>query len=91
MSIQYDLFDWEVSDVQTPGELEAEILAEVTARHDAPLRLVKKLIDVEWQHHGMRRRATIHKAIEKVVAEDWRALDQVLADARPRPNADGTQ
>ena len=28
--------DWEVSDVQTPGELEAEILAEVTARHDAP-------------------------------------------------------
>jgi len=83
--------DWEVIDVQTPGELEAEILAEVAAGYDAPLRLVQKLIDVEWQHYGMRRRATIHKAIEKVVGEDWRALDKVLDDARHLLDANGTR
>ena len=81
---------WEISDVQTPGELEAEILAEVTARHDVPLRLVQKLIDVEWQHYGMRRRATIHKAIEKTVGEDWRSLDDVLAQARQQLAPNGT-
>lgn len=83
------MLDWEVSDIQTPGQLEAEILAEVSQRHDAPLRLVQKLIDVEWQHFGMRRRATIHKAIDKVVNQDWRSLDEVLDDARQALNADG--
>lgn len=82
--------DWEISDVQTPGQLEAEILAEVTARHDVPLRLVQKLIDVEWQHYGMRRRATIHKAIDKTIGEDWRKLDEVLDDARAQLAANGT-
>lgn len=81
---------WEVSDVPTPGQLEAEILAAVTARHAVPLRLVQKLMDVEWQHYGMRRRGTIHKAIEKTVGEDWRSLDQVLAQAQPQQTADGT-
>lgn len=73
---------WEINDVPTPGAIEAEILAEVSAAHGVPLRLVQKLIDVEWQHYGMRRRATIHRAIEKTLHEDWRSLDQVLADAQ---------
>ena len=73
---------WEVSDIATPGALEAEILAEVAAHHEVPLRLVQKLIDVEWQHYGMRRRATVHKAIEKTVGEDWRSLDEVLSAAQ---------
>ena len=74
--------DWEISDIATPGQLEAEILAAVAAQEDVPLRLVQKLIDVEWQHYGMRRRGSIHKAIAKTLAEDWRSLDEVLADAR---------
>jgi len=74
--------DWEVNDVPTPGKVEAELLAAVAAEHGVPLRLVQKLIDVEWQHYGMRRRATIHKALEKALGEDWRDLDQVLADAQ---------
>ena len=71
-----------MNDIPTPGQLEAEILATVTTDADVPLRLVQKLIDLEWQHYGMRRRATIHKALEKALGEDWRALDQVLADAQ---------
>jgi DNA sulfur modification protein DndC len=73
---------WEVNDSPTPGQLEAALLAEVTTDADVPLRLVQKLLDAEWQHYGMRRRSTIHKAIEKVLGEDWRALEQVLADAQ---------
>ena len=74
--------DWEISDIATPGQVEAEILAAVAAQEDVPLRLVQKLIDVEWQHYGMRRRGSIHKAIAKTLAEDWRSLDEALADAR---------
>jgi DNA sulfur modification protein DndC len=73
---------WEVNDIPTPGQLEAEILETVTTDAGVPLRLVQKLIDVEWQHYGMRRRATIHKALERALGEDWRALDQVLVDAQ---------
>ena len=76
---------WEVNDIPTPGQLEAEILAEVTVDADVPLRLVQKLLDAEWQHYGMRRRSTIHKAIEKVLGEDWRTLDQVLSTAQRAP------
>lgn len=61
--------DWEISDIATPGELEVEILAAVAAQEAVPLRLVQKLIDVEWQHYGMRRRGSIHKAIAKTLAE----------------------
>jgi DNA sulfur modification protein DndC len=75
----------EQDDVSTPGRMEAELLDQITAKHDLPLRLVQKLLDMEWQHYGMRRRTSIHSAIEKVLREDWRTLEEARADVPTIP------
>jgi len=76
-----NMLNWAVNDVAMPGKLEAETLAEVSEEHGVPLQLVQKLIDAEWQHYGMQRRATIHKTIEKTLNQDWRTLEEARADA----------
>jgi DNA sulfur modification protein DndC len=76
--------DWARNDISTPGTLELELLEQVADQHDVPIRLAQKLLDAEWQYHGMRRRALIHKTIERIIGEDWRSLEQVLADAGQR-------
>jgi len=75
---------WEAEDIATPGEIEASILAEISNNHDIPLRLLQKLIDAEWQHYGMRRRASIHSKIEKVFTEEWRSLEEVKSNLESR-------
>ena len=58
------------------------VLREVADEHDVPEEMMRKLIDAEWQHHGMRRRATIHKDIESIMSEDWRSREEVLEEAK---------
>ena len=72
---------WERDDIATPGQLEAAALATAAETHDVPLDLMRKLIDAEWQHYGMRRRARIHATIESVMRRDWRTLEEVEAAA----------
>lgn len=72
---------WERDDVSTPGRLEAEALTAAAEGHDIPIDLMRKLIDAEWQHHGMRRRARIHETIESIMNQDWRSLKEVEAAA----------
>ena len=72
--------DWEIEEIAIPGALEAEILDEITQNQGVPLRLMQKLIDTEWQSYGMRRRASIHSKIEKILSEEWRSLDDVKLD-----------
>lgn len=75
---------WEKNFISTPSTLEAEILEEVAQEQEIPVELVRKLLDAEWQHYGMRRRATIHKNIEKIFREDWRSFDQVQDEVERR-------
>lgn len=70
--------DWREEDISKPGGVEADVLGEVAEEHDVPEEMMRKLIDAEWQHHGMRRRATIHKDIESIMSEDWRSREEVL-------------
>jgi hypothetical protein len=67
-----------------PGQLEAELLAELTAENDVPMPLVQKLFDAEWQYQGMYRRAKIHHRIEKIFREDWRTKADVEAEMARR-------
>ena len=69
--------EWEISDISTPGRLELDLLQQCAAQHDVPTKLLQKLIDAEWQYHGMRRRGLVHKTIEAVFREDWRSLEEV--------------
>lgn len=72
--------EWEQNDAAMPGQLEADLLATLTAENNVPNQLVQKLLDAEWQHQGMFRRAKIHEQIEKVFGEDWRDWDEVVAE-----------
>lgn len=76
--------DWRQEDINRPGTIEAEVLLEVADEHDVPENLLRKLLDAEWQNHGMRRRASIHKDIAGILEEDWRSYDQVEAESRRR-------
>lgn len=75
---------WDRNDVYTPGKLESETLSALTQEYDIPLQMIQKLIDAEWQHYGMRRRARVHKTIAKVFNEDWRKLEEVQAEVTRR-------
>lgn len=72
---------WERDDIGAPGRVEAEELAQAANDHDVPLDLMRRLVDAEWLHYGMRRRARIHKTIASVFERDWRSLDEAQADA----------
>ncbi|MEZ4662769.1 MAG: hypothetical protein R2911_34910 [Caldilineaceae bacterium] len=61
---------WDQNDAYAPGKLEADLLAELGDTHNVPQQLVQKLLDAEWQHYGISRRATIHKTVEKIFNED---------------------
>lgn len=69
--------NWRDEDISKPGSVEAEVLGEVADEHDVPENMMRKLLDAEWQHHGMRRRASIHKDIASIIGEDWRSRDEV--------------
>ncbi len=75
-----EAMDWEKNDAAMPGQLEADLLAGLTAEADVPMRLVQKLLDAEWQHQGMFRRAKIHDQIEKIFREDWRSWQEIEAE-----------
>ncbi len=79
--------DWEQNDVSMPGKLELDLLQEVAEVHNLPVRLLQKLLDAEWQYHGMRRRGRIHKNIEKIFSEDWRSLEEIQAEMERRQQA----
>ncbi len=84
-----DPVDWERNDIAMPGQMEAELLDELATEHNIPVNLVQKLIDAEWQHYGMGRRATIHKNIQKIFKEDWRSWDEVQTEMERRSQSVG--
>ncbi len=72
--------DWGRTDLGTFSGEEAAILEEVCSKHNVPPKLVKRLLDIELRHHGMKRRASIYNKIDKVFREDWRSLEDITAD-----------
>lgn len=81
---------WEQNDLATPGQLEADLLNELADEYGVPLKLVQELLDAEWQHYGMKRRTTIHKAIRKILRADWRSREEVAAEVARRQKMNGT-
>ena len=77
MDVTNQQLDWEQNDTTMPGQLEADLLVELTMENDVPMPLVQKLFDAEWQHQGMYRRAKIHNSIEKIFRQDWRSMEDV--------------
>ena len=72
--------DWISDDLGSFSEAEEEVLAQVAAEEDVPPKLLKKLLDTELQHHGMKRRSSIYGEIDSVFKEDWRKTEEVLQE-----------
>lgn len=75
-----DTLDWVTDDLGAFSDEEEQVLERVCEDRDLPPKLVKRLLDVERQHQGMKRRASIYSEIDKVFKEDWRSVEEVAAD-----------
>ena len=63
--------DWVRDDVTGFSGKDAATLQDVATRHQVPVRLVTKLIDLARDKQGMARRAGIYDDIGKILGEDW--------------------
>ncbi len=82
---------WVQDDYGAFGETEAKLLKEITDKHDIPPELVQRLLDTELQHHGMKRRASIYNEIDKIMREDWRPMEEIVADIEGEENVENWQ
>jgi DNA sulfur modification protein DndC len=75
-----DGLEWVHDDLGSFGEMEAEVLSKVCEEHDVPAELVKRLLDTEFQHYGMKRRSSIYSQLDKVMREEWRSMKEIVAE-----------
>lgn len=58
---------------------EQDTLQVICSRHDLPMEMVAKLIEVERSLQGMSRRASIQRRLASVFEEDWRTPEEFVA------------
>ena len=69
--------DWIRDDLELFSGTDVDLLNEICRDHDVPVQLVMKLLDVERQVQGMKRRAAIYSRIEDVLSEEWRTEEEI--------------
>ena len=57
---------------------EGNLLKSICQKHDIPVQLVVKLLDIERQVQGMKRRAAVYSRIEDVLNEEWRTEEEII-------------
>ncbi|MGZ7171624.1 MAG: DNA phosphorothioation system sulfurtransferase DndC [Halobacteriota archaeon] len=71
---------WVEDDLGIYSAKEEALLEKICAKHNVPLRLVTKLLDVEYQVQGMSRRSSVYSRIASVLSEEWRSEEEILHD-----------
>ena len=61
---------------------EKSLLLEICNKHNLPLGLAMKILDVALQSKGMTRRASIYKKINRIFSEEWRTEEEVLKEVK---------
>ena len=69
--------DWIQDDQEIFSGNEGSLLEAICRKHDIPVQLVAKLLDVERQFQGMKRRAAVYSRIEDVLSEEWRTEEEI--------------
>lgn len=64
-------------DLGSFSQAEQDLLNEICEKHNLPLRLVTKLLDVEHQMQGMSRRSSVYNRIGDVLSEDWLSEEEI--------------
>ncbi len=70
--------DWVQDDRGMFSGEEGSLLESICQKHDVPVQLVAKLLDIERQIQGMKRRATVYSKIEDVLGEEWRTEEEII-------------
>ena len=78
--------EWIQEDFGDFGELEYNLLKEISEKHKVPYELVSKLLGVEYKLQGMFRRSSVYNQIDSVLGEEWRGVDEVLAEHNEKNN-----
>ena len=68
--------DWVKDDLGMFSSSEDNLMNQICANHDVPLKLVKKLLEAERQVQGMSRRSSIYSKIDDILSEEWRSEEE---------------
>lgn len=68
--------DWIKDDLGMFTSNEDNLMDLICAKHDVPLKLVKKLLEAERQVQGMSRRSSIYSKIDDILSEEWRSEEE---------------
>lgn len=63
---------------------DANVLADVCAKHDLPPRLMAQLLEAERSVRGLKRRTLIHRKIASILEQEWRDETTVLNERKER-------
>jgi DNA sulfur modification protein DndC len=74
----YDL-DWPVDDNGHFDDEEKKLLAGICGENEVPFDLIARMLEEERRANGMARRAGIQKALERVLAQEWRSEEEILS------------
>ncbi|PKL58847.1 MAG: DNA phosphorothioation system sulfurtransferase DndC, partial [Methanomicrobiales archaeon HGW-Methanomicrobiales-5] len=72
--------DWIQDDRGMFSGEEGNLLEVTCQKHDIPVQLVAKLLDIERQVQGMKRRAAVYSRIEDVLGEEWRTEEEITKE-----------
>ena len=68
--------DWVKDDLGMFTSNEENLMDQICANHDVPIKLVKKLLEAERQVQGMSRRSSIYSKIDDILSEEWRSEEE---------------
>lgn len=71
---------WPEDDNHNFDSIQRTLLEEACKEHDIPPGLLAKLLEEERKTIGLARRTKIFKAIGKILNEDWRSDEEIIAD-----------
>ncbi len=71
--------DWPADDDGHFGADDKALLDSICREHEVPFNLIAKMLEEERRAQGMARRAGIQKALESVLAQEWRSEAEILA------------
>lgn len=72
--------NWVIEDHVTFNGRDGRLLSDLCEAHGVPTELVVRLLDVERSAHGLKRRHAVHSRIEDVLKQEWRSLEDLLAE-----------
>jgi DNA sulfur modification protein DndC len=75
-----EVLDLPDDDQAAPNADDEALLAELTAKHELPLGLVKRLIDTERDLQGLQRRSRIMDQLGTVLTQEWRSEADLIAE-----------